>query len=131
MSKTSLSKKIATINIARTNLETATKVIQDALNLVTNDFVVESDFSVYVKNTYTCDQYDIINRDWLGEPSRWIQAVAEIMNEQDYPVARISGEQFADFFELVDSDRALIINACATDEQFEEYQNYELRNMNY
>lgn len=61
----------------------------------------------------------------------WVPALAEIMCEQDYPVSLDQGKKFCKFFELDENETKIILDKCATQDQYEEYVNYERRNMEY
>jgi hypothetical protein len=92
--------------------------------------------SVVIKDKYKDEQYSFFAQvDFFESEDEvvrtWVKKLAEIMLEQDYPVSQAQGKKFCNFFELNELEISEIMNRCANDDQFEEYVNYERRNMEW
>ena len=128
-------KKIAELNVELSN---AVNEIQDMFNEVCScclTFEMSMGCAI-VKDKYKDEQYSFFKQvEWLQDESEvirtWVPALAEIMCEQDYPVSRVQGIKFCKFFELDENETKIILDKCATDDQYEEYVNYQRRNMEY
>jgi hypothetical protein len=125
-----LSKSLQDIQDAYRELREKRNVVQQKLELVTTLFSLEAGYSFYFK----CgeEEYDFHSGDFFDEaPREWVVAIASVMSEQDYPVAKYHGEEFCRFFELTKEETELILSQCATDKQYREFISYEQRNSGY
>jgi predicted secreted protein len=55
----------------------------------------------------------------------------ETVYDCDYPISKSQGEEIADLFNFSDKNRAEMISVCASEEQLQEYVDYERRNSDF
>jgi hypothetical protein len=123
-----LNETLAEIYKAARKLSKLQAEIQNKLDLVTGSFKYKYDMMNDV--LYCGDNvYNMHDTSWFNNDARlWIKETSHVMSEQDYPVQLSDGKEFCEFFDLTKLETELILSKCATDEQYQEFCEYEYRN---
>jgi len=133
-SLTTFNQTFPEFNKARIQLNEISRHMDEAFNLVTASMVLTFKYQWQVETDdeiYSLFKPDNYFEEDDNEPREWVTVLETIMNDQDYPVPQSNGEKFCDFFELNPVERKMILTSCATDEQYQEYCDYENRNSVY
>lgn len=89
------------------------------------------DYYFHGKNLYLeLDQYQKTCENWMDEPYGLGELVAMHLNELDDPTHYSKGQAFCELFALDKKQSKAVLDACATEEQWQEYVSFCRRNYN-